>query len=241
MPRMLRLIGLAVSIGLADSINPTTIAPGLYLASGEAPRRRVLEFTLAVFVVSLIAGVIIALGPGQLLLSAVPHPRRRTRDTLEVVIGALLLVASAFLWLRRDKLSHREPPKFEAEGRSSAILGAMITAIELPTAFPYFAVIAAVVGSGAGAVRQIMLLVIFNLCFIAPLLAILGVLTFARDRATSLLGSARDKLQRNWPRVLSVLLFVAGVFVVLLGVTGLTTRRSRIGRILRHFPPFRKQ
>lgn len=238
---MLRLIGLAISIGLADSINPTTIAPGLYLAAGEQPRKRVLEFTLAVFVVSLLGGVIIALGPGQLLLSAVPHPHRRTRDTIEVVIGALLILASAFLWLRRDKLAHREPPKFEAEGRSSAILGAMITAIELPTAFPYFAVIAAVVGSGLGPVRQVMLLVIFNLCFIAPLLGILAVLTFARDRATSLLGSARDKLQRNWPRVLSVLLFVAGVFVLLLGVTGLAGRRSRVGRFLHHFPPFRKQ
>ena len=29
---MIRLIGLAVSIGLADSMNPSTIAPGLYLA-----------------------------------------------------------------------------------------------------------------------------------------------------------------------------------------------------------------
>ena len=29
---MLRLIGLVVSIGLADSMNPSTIAPGLYLA-----------------------------------------------------------------------------------------------------------------------------------------------------------------------------------------------------------------
>jgi cytochrome c biogenesis protein CcdA len=238
---MLRLIGLAVSIGLADSINPTTIAPGLYLAAGERPRKGVLEFTLAVFVVSLAGGVIIALGPGQLLLSALPHPRRRTRDTIELVVGGLLLVAAVFLWLRRDKLSHREPPKFEVEGRSSAILGAMITAIELPTAFPYFAVIAAAVGSGVGPVRQVVMLVIFNLCFITPLLAILAVLTFAGDRATSVLASARDKLQRNWPRVLAVLLFVAGLFVVLLGATGLTGRRSRVGRLLRHFPPFRRQ
>ena len=35
---MLRLIGLVVSIGLADSLNPTTLAPALYLASGEHAR-----------------------------------------------------------------------------------------------------------------------------------------------------------------------------------------------------------
>ena len=34
---MLRLIGLAVSIGLADSMNPSTIAPALYLAIGRSP------------------------------------------------------------------------------------------------------------------------------------------------------------------------------------------------------------
>jgi cytochrome c biogenesis protein CcdA len=238
---MLRLIGLAVSIGLADSINPTTIAPGLYLAAGTRPRERVVEFTLAVFLVSLAGGVIIALGPGQLLLSALPHPHRRTRDTIEVIVGALMLLASAVLWLRRHKLAEREPPKFEAEGRSSAILGVMITAIELPTAFPYFAVIAAVVGSGVDPVRQIILLVIFNLCFVAPLLAILGVLSFAGERAGELLVNARDKLQSNWPRVLAMLLFLAGIFVMLLGVTGLAGRRSRVGRLLHHFPPFRHQ
>ena len=53
---------------MADSLNPTTIAPALYLASGEHARTRVLEFTLAVFGVYLIGGLIIALGPGGLLL-----------------------------------------------------------------------------------------------------------------------------------------------------------------------------
>ena len=37
---MLRLIGLVISIGLADSLNPTTIAPALYLATGQGRRAR---------------------------------------------------------------------------------------------------------------------------------------------------------------------------------------------------------
>lgn len=238
---MLRLIGLAVSIGLADSINPSTIAPALYLAGGKRARERVLEFTVAVFVVSLAGGIAIALGPGQLLLSALPRPGREARNTIETIVGGLMLAAAVFLWLRRHELARREPPKFDSEGKSSAILGVMITAVELPTAFPYFAVIAAIVGSGVDPVRQIVLLVLFNVCFVGPLLGIVAVLTFAGERATDLLVGARDKLQRNWPRVLAVLLFVAGVVVVLLGVTGLTSRRSRVGRLLRHFPPFTHQ
>ena len=53
---MLRLIGLVISIGLADSLNPTTIAPALYLATADHARTRLIEFTLGVFAVYLIGG-----------------------------------------------------------------------------------------------------------------------------------------------------------------------------------------
>jgi cytochrome c biogenesis protein CcdA len=235
---MFRLIGLAVSIGLADSLNPTTIAPALYLAGGRRPRQQVAEFTIAVFLVYFVGGAAIALGPGQLLLSACPHPDRTARHIIEVTAGGAMLVAAAFLWLRRERLSQRELPKLDEERRSSALLGTTISIVEFPTAFPYFAVIAAIIGSGLDPARQLFCLVLFNVCFIAPLLGILGVLTFARERSAQLLGSAREKLQRNWPKVLAALLLVAGLFVVLLGVTGLTSH-TRVGRFLRHFPPFR--
>ena len=42
---MLRLVGLVVSLGLADSLNPSTVGPAIYLATGERPRRAVLRFT----------------------------------------------------------------------------------------------------------------------------------------------------------------------------------------------------
>ena len=53
--RMLRLVGIVISIGLADSLNPSTIAPALYLATGERGRERVAEFTFAVFAVYFLA------------------------------------------------------------------------------------------------------------------------------------------------------------------------------------------
>ena len=56
---MLRLIGLVVSIALADALNPATVGPGLYLASGEHPRRAVLEFTGAVAAVNFAGGVLL--------------------------------------------------------------------------------------------------------------------------------------------------------------------------------------
>ena len=235
---MLRLIGIVVSIGLADSLNPSTVAPALYLATGQRPRSRVAEFTIGVFVVYLIGGLAIALGPGQLLLSLIPHPKHHVAHAIEVIAGIAMIIGSIYLWRHRERLSRREMPKFESKGKSSWLLGATITAVELPTAFPYFAAIAAVVGSDFDPVRQVILLVIFNICFIFPLLTIMLVLTVFGARATSVRTSVRAFLQRRWPVLVSVLGLVAGIFVVLLGATGfgsgLHGPLGRFSRRVRH-------
>lgn len=230
---MLRLIGIVISIGLADSLNPTTIGPALYMAEGKRAVARVVEFTIAVFLVYLLGGVLIALGPGELILDAVPHPSHVARHVIEIVAGVALLVAAGWLWRRRDRFQKIEPQNRRIGNiRSSAILGATITAIELPTAFPYFGAIAAVVGSGVDTSRQILLLVLFNVCFVAPLIVIVVVLAVAGDEAAALLAHAREALRANWPRLLAGVGLLAGVFVILLGVIGLFSHAT-FGRFVR--------
>ena len=234
---MIRLAGIVISIGLADSLNPTTIAPALYLASGEEPREHVARFMVGVFLVYLLGGAIIALGPGQLLLSLIPHPDAAGRQGLEVGVGAVLLIVGGLVWRNRESLSDREVPRFvrEPQGRSSTLLGAMIMAVELPTAFPYFAAIAAIVGSGTGVIRQLILLLLFNVCFVLPLLCILGTLWVAPDRAQEHLSRARLFLHRHWPRLLGGLMLLVGVFIVLMGATGLAGHaHGRVARFFRH-------
>lgn len=232
---MIRLIGLMISIGLADSLNPTTIAPALYLATTERnPRRQVIQFTGAVFSVYFLGGLAIALGPGELVLALVPTPSRHLKYILEIIAGVAMLTASVFLWSYRRNLADRETPDFTADGRSSAILGATITAVELPTAFPYFAAIAAMVGQGLDVVRQVLLLALFNVCFIAPLLAIIATLTFAGDDAKRVLARGRELLDAHWPEILAVLALIAGAFVTFLGITGLaSTQHSDFGEFSR--------
>jgi cytochrome c biogenesis protein CcdA len=219
---MLRLIGLMISIGFADSVNPSTIAPAMYLAtdSGNA-RRQVTQFTLAVFAVYLVGGLAVALGPGELLLHLVPHPRPGLKYLFEIIGGVVLLTLASVLWAFRRLLIKRELPEVHTDGRSSALLGATITAVELPTAFPYFAAIAAVVGADLDVMRVVFLILIFNVCFIGPLLGILATLTFAGPDAQRLLARGREWLEARWPAVLAALALLAGLIVTLLGVTGL--------------------
>lgn len=217
---MLRLLGIVISIGLADSINPSTIAPALLLATGERPRANVWRFTSGVFVVYFLGGAAVALGAGQLILSLVPHPDRNATAAVEIVAGLAMLLAGVLLWHHRRRLRH-ELSEVTPGRRSSAILGAAIMAIELPTAFPYFGAIAAIVGSGKPLVEQVILLLVFNVCFVLPLVAILAVLEFAGDRAGVLLTRSRRWLQRHWPVLLATVAVVAGGLVITLGATRL--------------------
>jgi cytochrome c biogenesis protein CcdA len=228
---MFRQIGLVVSLGLADSLNPSTIAVALYLATGDRAKERVFEFTLGVFVVYFVGGAAVALGPGQLLLSLVPHPSHTFKYLIEIAVGAAMLVTAVLLWVYRERLAQREPPQLDPRGKASWVLGASITAVELPTAFPYFAAIAAIVGSGAGPVRSLLLLLLFNVCFVLPLLGIVAVLAFGGNNTDRLLASWRDFLQHRWPQVLSALALVAGIVVIALGVTGLTGSQKHIKQI----------
>jgi cytochrome c biogenesis protein CcdA len=224
-----------ITIGLADSLNPSTIAPALYLASGPRARVRVIEFTISVFLVYLLGGTLIALGPGQLLRSILPHPDYEDRAVAEIFAGCVLLLAAWLVWRRRERLSGRRLPMSAPRRRSSVLLGATITAVELPTAFPYFAAIAAILGSQLDLARAFLLLVVFNLCFVLPLVVIVVTLVLAPAHADRWLGRAREFLERRWPALLSGLILLVGLFALLVGATGFAAvHHGRVARFFRH-------
>jgi cytochrome c biogenesis protein CcdA len=218
---LIRICLIVVSIGLADSLNPSTVGPALYLATTRHARRQIAEFAIGVFAVNLIGGALIALGPGQLLLTLVPRPSATAKHVTEVIVGAAIIIAAAVLWCRRRRLAARRLPGLGGRTGTGFSLGAGIALIELPTAFPYFAAIAAIVASGLAVTQQLVLLVLFNVAFILPALAILLVLVAFGTRADRVLRVASDWLQREWPVVLAALGLVVGAAILGLGATGL--------------------
>jgi cytochrome c biogenesis protein CcdA len=215
---MLRLAGVVLAVGLADSLNPSTVGPALYLATAQRPVARVSLFALGVFAVNLAAGIVLAAGPGRLLIALIPRPDRAVRHALELAGGIALIAVAIALWLGRRRLARRELPM--RSGGSALVAGASIAAVELPTAVPYLAVIAAIVAGRPGVAETIALLVLFCAAFVAPLIAIAVVLLVAGDRADPALRRFGAWLQRHWPEVLAGVLLLVGVGLTVAGAKG---------------------
>ena len=117
-------------------------------------------------------------------------------------------------------------------------MGAGIAAVELPTAFPYFAAIAKIVSSRIGLGGELLLVAVYDFCFVLPLFGIILVLTVAGDGATQKLARIRCQFEAHWPAVAAGAALVVAVYVTALGVTGLASgesgRTGRLARRIRH-------
>ncbi|HEV7133119.1 MAG TPA: GAP family protein [Gaiellaceae bacterium] len=221
---MLALIALVVSVGVVDSLNPSTIGPALYLVTLPDGARQLAGFTGGVLAVALAGGLVLTLGPGQAILAAVPHPGPDETHEIEMALGALALAVALVLWIRRRAVERR----FSGGGprtpstRSAFFAGAAIMAIELPTALPYFAVITAIVSSGRRVSAQISLLVLFNLAFVAPLLLVLAFRLLARERGARLLDVLHARIDRWVAVAVPAAIAIVGAVLVTIGAIGAT-------------------
>jgi len=215
------LVALIASVAALDSLNPSTVGPALVLAVGGHPRRAVAAFTAGVFAVSTLGGLGLLFGPGRGLLTNVAKPSPHTLHLVEAASGAALIAGAVALWLVRHRVGRRLSSPHGRGGRSAFVLGAGIMTVELPTAFPYFAVIAAIVGSHAHVVTQIALVVLFNAVFVAPLAAILAIVVLSGERGAQKLEQAHVLLHRHGRVLAPVLIFVVAIVLILLGSHGL--------------------
>jgi cytochrome c biogenesis protein CcdA len=219
---MTGLAVLVVSVALVDSLNPGTIVPALYLATGPRAVRAVLGFTAGYFAVNVLAGAA-ALVLGHKIAGHVPHPSQAHLHDGEVVAGLLALVASAVLWRRRHGVEEAVASVETRITRVAPVAGATIAAAELPTALPYFAVIAALAGSDQPMAGLIGLVVLFNMIFLAPVVAIALLRALAGPRAVDLLTQARRLVLRHAGTLAALVVLVLGIVLVVLGVVGMAS------------------
>jgi Sap, sulfolipid-1-addressing protein len=218
---MKALVVLVLGIALVDGLNPSTIAPALVLAVRQHGALLVSMFTLGVLVPSLAVGILVVVGPGGALLDLVPQVGALAKHLLEIG-GAVALAALAWvLWIHRGRVSAGMSRKTPGGAAGAAGLGAAIMLAELPTALPYFAALAAIVGSSAALATQLELVALFNFAFVLPLLAILSLRLLAGPRSEHLLELTQGALNRYVGVVLPCAVALLASVLLIVGITGI--------------------
>lgn len=211
---------LVTSIALADSVNPSTIVPALWLAS--APNARgVASYALGVFVVYLAGGLVLVFGPGPSLIASLHHAGGPAEHALQAAGGILVLGFAFALWRSRDRVSGEARTRRSYTRASAFALGAGIMAVELPTAFMYFGAISAVLAARLAAPAEISLLLVYNALFAAPLLALLLARRLAGKRADAWIASAEAIVRRVGALALATVATAAGMALLAFGLDGL--------------------
>jgi cytochrome c biogenesis protein CcdA len=217
---VLGLALLVASIGLADSINPSTVIPALWLMGMSAPR--VLGgFTLGVFAVYMVGGLALVLGPGPVLIHGLHHLQGSVEHLIEAAFGIAALAFALVLLRSRHGVGERRQLRHSITPLSAFGLGAGIMVIELPTAFVYFGAITAILSARRGAGAEISLLLAYNVLFVTPLLALLAVRHLAGDRGERWIAHAEARLHRAGQVVLTAVAGLGGAALLTLGIAGL--------------------
>jgi len=211
-----------IAIALPDSLNPSLIVAAVYLALGDRPVRRTVLFTIATFAVTLAGGLAIALGFGDLILSLLPKLSHTAKWDVAIVVGVVVMCGGAVIWWRREALAADPGTTHEPSSHGSALLmGAGIAGVELLTAFPYFAAIAMVLGSSVAAPSKVFLLVLYNLIYVIPLIAIVVVRAVMGENGAELLVPVSNWIQTRWPIVVAPVAGVAGAALTAYGIVQL--------------------
>jgi cytochrome c biogenesis protein CcdA len=214
------LVALVISIAAVDSLNPSTVFPALLYALGSHGRRDVASFTAGVFTVSTAGGLVLVFGPGRALLAVVSHPRPHVVHLIEIAAGVLILIAAVVLWLARARVTRRLTEQRPRTGGSALLLSAGIMATELPTAFPYFGALVAISEGAHSTAADVALVLLYNVVFVAPLLALLAILAVSGDRGAEVAGRLRSRMIRHAPVALPVLVGLLGLGLLAAGLLG---------------------
>ncbi len=217
---MLGLTLLVASIAIADSINPSTVIPGLWLATAPSGGR-LASFTLGVFTVYLAGGLVLLFGPGRVIIGALHHAHGPFEHGLEAAAGILALAFAVFLWRSRTSRGGGPSPRRCRTRASAFALGAGIMAIELPTAFIYFGAISAILAARPGVPFEISLVTMYNALFVAPLVAILAARCLVRTPTDRWIRSAEARLRYTGQVALTGVAGVGGAALLAIGLSGL--------------------
>jgi cytochrome c biogenesis protein CcdA len=167
----MRIAGL-VSLAFVDSINPSAIVVTLYLLARSRAAVQVAVYVAAIFVTYFALGTTMMLGVDRLAPSLDTVLDSRPGLIAQSLVGLTIVVYCVAASTARSESDVVAPPSASTYAALAA-LGVTVTAMELPTALPYFAAIALLASAGLPSHEWVPLLLLYNAIFVLPPIALL--------------------------------------------------------------------
>jgi cytochrome c biogenesis protein CcdA len=182
-----------LALALLDSINPSAIVVTLHLLSREAARAPVVVYIAAIFLTYLTLGTVMMSGIDALLPSLRTAGGGRLGFIAQGLIGLALLLYAIRAPTTATSARRVEPGA--STYAALALLGVTVTAMELPTAVPYFGAIALLTTADLPMAQWLPLLVLYNAIFVLPpALLLVSHIVFGR-RLDARYAALRERLQ----------------------------------------------
>jgi cytochrome c biogenesis protein CcdA len=182
-----------LALALVDSINPSAIVVTLYLLSRERALGQILVYVAAIFLTYLTLGAMMMLGVDALLPSLTTTANSRLGFIVQGVIGIAMLLYA--IRAPTTAKSARQVEPGASTYAALALLGVTVTAMELPTAVPYFGAIALLTAADLPMAQWLPLLVLYNAIFVLPPVLLLAGHVILGRRLDARYADLRERLQ----------------------------------------------
>jgi cytochrome c biogenesis protein CcdA len=208
-------------LALVDSINPSAIVVTLLLLStaGSRAHVQVPVYVGTFFTTYLLIGVLMVLGLGALL----PSVSEEAGFVIQALIG-LVLLAYGLTGSRRPDSAPTAARPSAGSYAALVLLGVTVTVMELPTAVPYLGAIALISEAELSARAWVPLLVVYNIIFVLPPLALLAGHLLLKDRLAQSYAALTERLERGARDTAQWIAGLVGGALFLTGVIELVAR-----------------
>ncbi len=216
---MSTLLLVLAAISLLDSMSmvPLCILPLAAVLGGSRPYLAATGFLAGIFLVYAGSGLVLLIGFDALFDALGPSLSRWWNNPnapellLQIVAGGVMLAFGWRLAMTRQSHPPSDVPGAIPPGRT-LVLGASLTLVGMPGAFPYFGAIEQILRAELGLVATGFALLFYNFVFVAPLAALLVLRLVLPARSEAIFRRVAELADR-WGRhlIVGVLMFVGAV------------------------------
>jgi cytochrome c biogenesis protein CcdA len=211
-----------IGIALSDSLNPSLFAVQAYLLTTPHPVKRVLSYIGGVLAVNFTGGLLVLGGVRTVVVDWLQSLTSTTIYSFVLLFGLVTLAFGWWVNAGSPAQSTTQQPR-SLQPIHAFTLGAVVMLNEITTALPYFFAIERIAQAQQGVVTNVLLLVLYNLVFAAPLFALLAWFVAYRQRFAAQINRVISAVRTWTPRVLKYGAIVFGGLLVLHAGTYLLT------------------